>query len=149
MSSYIFPDIRIAFAIDLIFFTISAQTVEDERRQISLLISSFIRKVTYPKDFERQLSFYVEAREAFTDLDTVYITLVNSVNKLAVEIRHVAKENYTQKTGAFVKACIAFSFISIPSITAIPNQMDLYLLTGQVALLNQCLGQGMYPQLFL
>ncbi|XP_036228602.2 VPS35 endosomal protein sorting factor-like isoform X1 [Bactrocera oleae] len=122
--------------------SVTAQTVEDERRQISLLISSFIRKVTYPKDFERQLSFYVEAREAFTDLDTVYITLVNSVNKLAVEIRHVAKENYTQKTGAFVKACIAFSFISIPSITAIPNQMDLYLLTGQVALLNQCLGQA-------
>ncbi|XP_011208196.2 VPS35 endosomal protein sorting factor-like isoform X3 [Bactrocera dorsalis] len=122
--------------------SVTAQSVEDERRQISHLISSFIRKVTYPKDFERQLSFYVDAREAFTDLDAVYITLVNSVNKLAVGIRHVVKGNYTQKTGAFVKACIAFCFISIPSITAIQNQMDLYLLTGQVALLNQCLGQA-------
>ncbi|XP_039948158.1 VPS35 endosomal protein sorting factor-like isoform X2 [Bactrocera neohumeralis] len=122
--------------------SVTAQSVEDERRQISHLISSFIRKVTYPKDFERQLSFYVDAREAFTDLDAVYITLVNSVNKLAVGIRHVIKGNYTQKTGAFVKACIAFCFISIPSITAIQNQMDLYLLTGQVALLNQCLGQA-------
>uniref|UniRef100_A0A0K8V8T8 UPF0505 protein CG8202 n=2 Tax=Bactrocera latifrons TaxID=174628 RepID=A0A0K8V8T8_BACLA len=122
--------------------SVTAQSVEDERRQISHLISSFIRKVTYTKDFERQLSFYVDAREAFTDLDAVYITLVNSVNKLAVGIRHVIKGNYTQKTGAFVKACIAFCFISIPSITAIQNQMDLYLLTGQVALLNQCLGQA-------
>lgn len=122
--------------------SVTAQTVEDERRQISQLISSFIRKVIYPKDFERQLSFYVESREAFTDLDAVYITLVNSVNKLAVEIRHVVKGNYTKKTGAFVKACIAFCFISIPSITAIQIQMDLYLLTGQVALLNQCLGQA-------
>uniref|UniRef100_A0A0A1X4P6 UPF0505 protein CG8202 n=1 Tax=Zeugodacus cucurbitae TaxID=28588 RepID=A0A0A1X4P6_ZEUCU len=122
--------------------SVTAQTVEDERRQISKLISSFIRKVSYRNDFERQLSFYVEARGVFTDLDAVYITLVNAVNKLAVEIRHGIKGHCTHKTGAFVKACIAFCFISIPSITAVQNQMDLYLLTGQVALLNQCLGQA-------
>ncbi|XP_054747031.1 VPS35 endosomal protein sorting factor-like isoform X2 [Anastrepha obliqua] len=122
--------------------SVTALTVEDERRQISQLISSSIRKVVFPRDFERQLSFYVEAREAFTNLDAVYITLVNAVNKLAVETQHIVHGKHTRKTGAFVKACVAFCFITIPSITAVQTQMDLYLLTGQVALLNLCLGQA-------
>ncbi|XP_067641298.1 VPS35 endosomal protein sorting factor-like isoform X2 [Eurosta solidaginis] len=122
--------------------SVTALTVEDERRHISHLISSFIRKVNFPRDFERQLSFYVEARGAYTNLDPVYITLVNATNKLAIEVHHIVNGNHTRKTAAFVKACVAFCFITIPSITAIQTQMDLYLLTGQVALLNLCLGQA-------
>lgn len=123
-------------------FLFSSLTVEDERRQISQLICSFIRKVTFPRDFERQLSFYVESRDAFNNLDTVYVTLVNAVNKLAIETYNIVNRKHTRKTGAFVKACAAFCFITIPSIAAIQPQMDLYLLSGQVALLNHCLGQG-------
>lgn len=120
----------------------SALTVEDERRQIASLISSFIRKVSFPRDFERELSFYVLARGAFTNLDAVYITLINAVNKLVIETRRIVNGQHTNKTRAFVKACIAFCFITIPSISSVQAQMDLYLLSGQVALLNLCLGQG-------
>ncbi|XP_017471583.1 PREDICTED: UPF0505 protein CG8202 isoform X1 [Rhagoletis zephyria] len=122
--------------------SVTSLTVEDERRQISQLISSFIRKVAFPRDFERHLSFYVESRDAFTNLDTVYVTLVNAVNKLAIETYHLVNGKHTRKTGAFAKACAAFCFITIPSIAAIQTQMDLYLLSGQVALLNHCLGQA-------
>lgn len=51
-------------------------TVEDERKQISNLISTFVRRVDYGKDFEHQLTFYVEARGAFTNLDLVHAQLV-------------------------------------------------------------------------
>ncbi|XP_037942668.1 VPS35 endosomal protein sorting factor-like [Teleopsis dalmanni] len=121
---------------------VTALTVEDERRQIANLISSFIRKVNFGHDFEQQLSFYVEARGAFPNLDAVYSTLVHAVNKLAIETRQIVKGQHTRKTAAFVKACAAFCFITIPSITAINVQMDLYLLSGQIALLNLCLGQA-------
>ncbi|XP_012161991.1 UPF0505 protein CG8202 isoform X2 [Ceratitis capitata] len=122
--------------------SVSALTVEDERRQIASLISSFIRKVSFPRDFERELSFYVLARGAFTNLDAVYITLINAVNKLVIETRRIVNGQHTNKTRAFVKACIAFCFITIPSISSVQAQMDLYLLSGQVALLNLCLGQA-------
>lgn len=54
----------------------SALTVDDEKRQIGNLISGFVKKVDYGRDFEQQLSFYVEARSAFPNLDSVHAQLV-------------------------------------------------------------------------
>lgn len=122
--------------------SVSALTVEDEKRQIGSLISSFIKKVDFGRDFEQQLSFYVEARASFTNLDSVHAQLVQSVNRLAVETRKVVKGHHTRKTASFVRACAAYCFITIPSITSIFTKLELYLLSGQVALLNQCLGQA-------
>lgn len=120
----------------------SALTVEDERRQISTLISDFIKKVDYGRDFEQQLSFYVDARSAFPNLDGVFVTLVHCVNKLAIDTRRIVNGQHTRKTAAFVKGCAAYCFITIPSIVSVIVRMDLYLLSGQVALLNMCLGQA-------
>lgn len=50
--------------------------------------------------------------------------------------------HHTRRTSAFVRACAAFCFITIPSLTLVHTRLQLYLLSGQVALLNQCLGQG-------
>ncbi|TMW48635.1 hypothetical protein DOY81_006300 [Sarcophaga bullata] len=122
--------------------SVNALTVEDERRQISQLICNFIRKVDYGRDFEKQLSFYVEARGSFSNLDAVFSTLVQNVNKLGMDTSRIVQNKHSRKTHGFVKACIAFCFITIPSITSVQQQMDLYLLTGQVALVNQCLGQA-------
>lgn len=41
-----------------------------------------------------------------------------------------------------VQACAAYSFITIPSLGNIFSRLNLYLLSGQVALANQCLSQG-------
>jgi hypothetical protein len=61
----------------IVFFkSYSALTVDDEKRQIGNLISGFIKKVDYGRDFEQQLSFYVEARSAFPNLDSVHAQLV-------------------------------------------------------------------------
>ncbi|XP_055850032.1 VPS35 endosomal protein sorting factor-like [Episyrphus balteatus] len=122
--------------------SVTALTVEDERRQIGSLISNFVKNVNYGRDFEQQLTFYVESRAAFPNLDAVITTLVHSVNKLAIETRNVINGQHTRKTAAFVKACAAYCFITIPSIASVATQMDLYLLSGQVALLNVCLGQA-------
>lgn len=135
-------------------------TVEDERKQISQLISTFVRRVDYGKDFEQQLSFYVEARGAFTNLDLIHSVLVQvgwytcndcqihiqfqGVNRLSIQTRQIVKGHHTRKTGSFVRACAAYCFITIPSIHSIYTRLELYLLSGQVALLNHCLGQGNY-----
>ncbi|CAB1338037.1 unnamed protein product [Coregonus sp. 'balchen'] len=41
-----------------------------------------------------------------------------------------------------IHACAAYSFITIPSLTSIFSRLNLYLLSGQVALANQCLSQA-------
>jgi hypothetical protein len=50
--------------------------LDDEKRVISTLITGFIRQIQFGKDFEQQLSFYVEARASFTNLDMVLVHLI-------------------------------------------------------------------------
>lgn len=89
-----------------------------------------------------QLTFYVEARATFPNLDGVFATLVQCVNLLANKTRRIVNGNHTRKTSAFVKSCAAYCFITIPSISSVRSRMDLYLMSGQVALLNLCFGQA-------
>ncbi|XP_071966062.1 VPS35 endosomal protein-sorting factor-like isoform X2 [Antedon mediterranea] len=122
--------------------SVTALTLEDERSEISHLISCFIRKVSFGRDFEQQLSFYVETRAYFSNLDDMLVTLVQCVNQLAMETRAVVQGKHSRKTAAFVRACAAYCFITIPSILNVFHRLNLYLVSGQVAFLNQALTQG-------
>lgn len=121
--------------------SITALTLDDEKRQISYLISGFIRRINFNRDFEAQLNFYVESRSNFSNLDHVLGFLVYQVNLLAMETHQIVKGHHTKKTIAFVNACIAFSFITIPSIDDIIMRLQLYLSSSHVALVNVCLPQ--------
>ena len=54
----------------------SSLSLEDHRRQAGDLITGFIQKIKFGHDFEQQLSFYVEVRANFTNLDQVLIFLI-------------------------------------------------------------------------
>ncbi|XP_077131170.1 VPS35 endosomal protein-sorting factor-like isoform X1 [Ranitomeya variabilis] len=122
--------------------SVNALTLEDEKRMLAHLINGFIRMVSFGRDFEQQLSFYVEARALFCNLEPVLVHLIHSVNHLAMETKKVMKGNHSRKTASFVRACVAFCFITIPSLTSIFTRLNLYLHSGQVALANQCLSQA-------
>ncbi|XP_076309475.1 VPS35 endosomal protein-sorting factor-like isoform X2 [Tachypleus tridentatus] len=122
--------------------SVNALTLDDEKRQVSTLICRFVRQIDYGRDFEQQLSFYVEARATFSNLDPILVQLVQCVNHLAMKTRQIIKGHHTRKTAGFVKACAAYSFITIPSLTDAISRLDMYLISGQVALLNQCLSQA-------
>uniref|UniRef100_A0A671STE4 VPS35 endosomal protein-sorting factor-like n=1 Tax=Sinocyclocheilus anshuiensis TaxID=1608454 RepID=A0A671STE4_9TELE len=96
--------------------SVNALTLDDEKRALSLLINGFIRMVSFGRDFEQQLSFCVEARATFCNLEPIIIHLIH--------------------------ACATYGFITIPSLTSIFSRLNLYLLSGQVALANQCLSQA-------
>ena len=61
----------------LICFLSSALSLDDEIRVIGNLINSFIRSISFGRDFEQQLSFYVEARASFSNIDAVVVHLVH------------------------------------------------------------------------
>lgn len=169
--------------------------------------------MSFGRDFEQQLSFCVEARATFCNLEPVLVQLIHvsvhrcvsfvrgihahtilsvqrvvfqTVNQLAMETSRVMRGSHSRKTAAFVRvsqphpshritychrarreaeclnsglinqslpiqrlfclpllqACAAYSFITIPSLSSIFSRLSLYLLSGQVALANQCLSQG-------
>ncbi|KAL3286689.1 hypothetical protein HHI36_001184 [Cryptolaemus montrouzieri] len=132
----------LAFLCTILHDSVDALTPEDELRQIGLLICNVIRKVNYGRDFEQQLNFYVEARSSFSNVDSVLIELVQKTNTLMVKTRDIMQGVHNKKTADFVRACAAYCFITIPSISSSKARLELYLLSGQVALYNQCLVQA-------
>lgn len=132
----------IMFLCGVLHDSINSMSIDDDIRQISEIICGIIRKVDYGQNFEEQLAFYVEARGLFYNLSPVLVQLVHCVNHLSVKVRTIVKGRHTRKTGSFVKACAAYSFITIPSIPSTRTRLEMYLMSGRVALFSNCLGQA-------
>ncbi|XP_050664295.1 VPS35 endosomal protein-sorting factor-like isoform X2 [Leptidea sinapis] len=118
--------------------SINAVTVEDESKVCADLINKLV-VMCYCDALEEQLGFYVECRGAFIKLDSVLVTLVHAVNALAS--RAMSKE-CAAPGGPAVRACAAYCFITVPSLSCAFTRASLYLLSGQVALRNNCIGQA-------
>ncbi|KAK7847412.1 upf0505 protein c16orf62 like protein, partial [Quercus suber] len=103
---------------------------KDDDNQPARLISHFVHMVDYGTEMERHLAFLVECRGAFSSLNELKETLVHSSNCLAIKALKDAKKHLS-----FVKSCIAFSEVTLPSISAWVKQLYLYLETAEVALL--------------
>ena len=114
---------------------------EDERRQISNLLCLFVGQIDFGNDVEQQLKLLVDCRAAFPNLDSVKDRLVLAVAELAVKAHRLTKGRLTRKTSAFVKACLAYCHITIPSIDDIFKRLQLFQLCGQLSLVN-----GFLPQ---
>ncbi|XP_028069439.1 UPF0505 protein isoform X2 [Camellia sinensis] len=104
---------------------------DDDNQQRARLISRFVNMVDYGMEVERQLAFLVECRGAFRSINELKETLVHSSNCLAVK---AMKDG--QKHLSFVKSCIAYSEVTIPSVPSRVRQFILYLETAEIALLG-------------
>uniref|UniRef100_A0A672K2S6 VPS35 endosomal protein-sorting factor-like n=1 Tax=Sinocyclocheilus grahami TaxID=75366 RepID=A0A672K2S6_SINGR len=117
-----------------------ADPPESERLSILNEAWKVVTKVRSPRDYINCAEIWVEFTcRHFTKRE---VNTVLTVNQLAMETRCVMKGNHSRKTASFVRACAAYSFITIPSLTSIFSRLNLYLLSGQVALANQCLSQA-------
>ncbi|KAL9444527.1 hypothetical protein AB3S75_017670 [Citrus x aurantiifolia] len=98
--------------------------------QAACLISRFVLMVDYGAEMERHLTFLVECRGAFGSINELKETLVHSSNHLATKALKDGRKHLS-----FVKSCIAFSEVTIPSISDHIRQLNLYIETSEVALL--------------
>ncbi|KAK4753037.1 hypothetical protein SAY87_021835 [Trapa incisa] len=104
---------------------------DNDLQQPARLISRFICKVNYGFDIEQHLTFLVECRQVFGTTDELKETLVHSSNSLAIKLLRNKKKGLN-----FVKSCIAFNEVTIPSITSFMQQLKLYLETAEVAIMG-------------
>jgi len=122
--------------------SIDALSLIDHQRTISEHINKFINKVEFGTDLEKHLNFFVECRAAFLRLEPVKYALVLGSLELANRTHRLLGGRHTKKTIAFVKACLAFAHITIPSLEDVLQRMQLFILSGQMALMNQLLAQA-------
>lgn len=122
--------------------TVNSLSLADEVRQITRIISHFVFKIDFGRDVEKQLNFYVECRQCFANLDRVKEVLVQCVCQLCMRTLSLARGKHNKKTSAFIRACIAFCYITIPSMEDTFTRLNLSLLAGEVALVNQSIPQA-------
>ncbi len=122
---------------------------EGDQLVSSNLLRSFISRVNFAgatatsgDAVERQLNFFVDCRAAFPNLPPVQAHLTLCVNALAMLCHRRVKGHHSSKSAAFVRACVAYSFITIPSLIDIPLRIRLYTSTANVALANACYAQA-------
>lgn len=124
---------------------------QGDRRHVAGLVAALIDKVDMGRDLERQLAVYVECRAAFHNLDAVLDRLVLKAAGLAVVSKKFASRaqsrskdkaatsRLAERAQNFSKACLAYAHVTIPSIDRLFRRLDLLVLCGHCALLNNCL----------
>lgn len=122
--------------------TINALSLSDDVRIAARTISAFVTKIDFGKEVEKQLNFYADCRQCFPNLDPVRSQLVSLVSHLAMRTFEIVKGRHTTKTSAFVRACISFCFITIPTIDDVFVRLDAYLTAAEVALINRSVAQA-------
>jgi hypothetical protein len=60
---------------------------------------------------------------------------------LATRAHSIVRGKHNHKTKTFVKACIAYSHITIPTLESIEKQLKYFLMTAEVAMLNGLIGE--------
>jgi hypothetical protein len=104
---------------------------DDDCRQTTGLIARFVQLVDFGDDLDQHLAFLVDCRAAFGNMDLIHETVVHASNRLAITALQMAKGSHSKRTREFVKACITFNEISIPSITSVVPRIHLFLETAQ------------------
>lgn len=107
----------------------------------SLLLGAFIDQIDFGRDLEAQLTFYVDCRATFCNLDLIKNKLISSVCNLAMKAFKYVKGKHSKKTSNFVKACLAYCYITIPSLVDVFRRLELLQQCAAVALINQHLPQ--------
>ena len=114
---------------------------EEEIKRISKTVCKIITKIDFGKDLDKTLNVFTTARGLFINLDDVTETLITSTIALAARAHSLVKTKHNNKTISFVKACIAYSHITIPTLESTEKQIQYFLLTAEVALLNGLIGE--------
>ena len=135
-------DLLLKFAKDLAA-TVNALTIADDVRQVSTSICQVMDFIdqSLEDNYEKRLDFYTNCRELFKRVENVQQRLVNKALTLAIAVRQRYGAAKT-KIHAFLQACLAFSYITIPSISNDYLRLQSYLLSCQVGYQCRCIGQA-------
>ncbi|OMJ78349.1 hypothetical protein SteCoe_21867 [Stentor coeruleus] len=119
-----------------------AESNPDLIARVSNLICKFVRNLHFGNNLEQHLTVLTEARSSFIQFDEVTETLVNSVLDISMKAHKLVSGKHNFKTHAFLKACVSYAHITIPSIDDNMKQFKLFILASQVALVNNLIGEA-------
>ncbi|CAH0474603.1 unnamed protein product [Peronospora belbahrii] len=132
-----------------------------ERAEVNRDISAFITRLGYvnekddvseraqDEEVEALLMLYTDCRRAFYKLESIKILLSTMVLRLAMHVHKrisgsvvsVGSKKRAHVRRNFVQSCLAFAHITIPSIDAPLEKLQLMVAAANVALVTSCIPQ--------
>lgn len=112
--------------------TVSVFSPPEESAEVARLIATALNRFSLRADPEQALTFLVSTRALLLNIDQCQQMLVSAVLELALYVVRAARFSATRS--AFVQACLANAFITIPSLAEPAARMHLSLQAAQVAL---------------
>eukprot|EP00250_Pteridium_aquilinum_P035393 c9320_g1_i1 orf=620-3430(-) len=119
-----------------LYKSLDSMSSEDEQRQIARLISRFVQLVNFEQDVEQHLSFLVDCRGTFATMNILRETVVHVSNRLAMATLRIARGRPAQHAIDFIKTCITFNEVTIPSLKSVVKRILLYIETAEVAMMS-------------
>ncbi|VDN00929.1 unnamed protein product [Thelazia callipaeda] len=123
----------------LLHDSLNALSTEEEKHRSSYHIVRALNRFNLQSDPEQALDFYVDARAALSNLDNVIAYLVTEVCSLGL---YVARQEQISQAGKiFIRACVAYAFITIASLSSVVIKIELYMQAGILSLVGSSLPQ--------
>lgn len=113
----------------------------DLMNSVEVNIVNLIRKIDFGLDYETYFNYLGEVRSNIFDLDNVTETIILEVQKICCLTYKILKGKHTKKSLRFLKLCISFCQITIPSLKTKHSKIKHFLLTAGIALSNNFISE--------
>ncbi|KAL9658300.1 hypothetical protein ABK040_015620 [Willaertia magna] len=122
--------------------SVTALSEDSVKEEVSGILVGFINNIDFGMALEKELNFYVDCRRVFSMFDRVKEVLIFKTLTMIAKTYKIVKGQHTAKTSSFIKACVSFCHITIPSLQDLFKRVKLFVLTGQYSVMNNLLPQA-------
>jgi len=120
--------------------SIDRLTAEGTRKEIFRTLVDLVQSIDFGRDFESHLNVLVECRKSFPFIEPVQEALVLQAVRLAVLTNRALKGKTNERASAFIRSCMAFCQITIPSLQGVVLRLNLFTLAAGAALQSGLVG---------
>ncbi|EFO22951.1 hypothetical protein LOAG_05534 [Loa loa] len=120
--------------------SLSALSTDEEKQRASFYIIRALDRFKLEADPERALDFFVDARAALSNLDSVIAYLATKVCCLGLHV--VRQEKISHAGETFLRGCIAYAFITTASLSSSATKIEVYIQAGMLSLTSNSLPQA-------
>lgn len=116
--------------------------IEDIYKNVEKLIVMMIDKLDFGYDYESYFNFLCEIRSNIYEMQLVIERIIIEVHKICYNTFNILKGKNSKKTLRFIKVCIAFCQITVPSIKSSETKIKLFIDSASIALTNGLISEA-------
>lgn len=111
-------------------------------QDVEELIVLMINKLDFGFDYESYFNFLCEVRANIYEMQRVIERVLMEVHKICYNTYSILNGKNTKKSLRFIKVCVAFCQITIPSIKSKEKRINLFIDTASIALTNNLISEA-------